>query len=52
MVKDRRYYQKPSKIKAVRQTEKRRLRKRIRGLKKMKNISPQVLQKIEERLSN
>lgn len=51
LVKDRRYYQKPSKIKAVYQTELRRLRKRSRSLKKQKNISPQALARIDERLS-
>ncbi len=51
MVKDRRYYQKPSKIRAVRKIEMSRLRKRARSLKKLKNISPQVLTRINERLS-
>lgn len=51
IVKDRRYYQKPSKIKAVYKIQINRLRKRARSLKKMKNISPQVLQRIGERLS-
>jgi ribosomal protein S21 len=52
IVKDRRYYQKPSKIKAVKNTEMRRLKKRARSLKRLKNISPQVLARIEERLSS
>ncbi len=52
IVKDRRYYQKPSKVKAVKNTEMRRLKKRARSLKRLKNISPQVLTRIEERLSN
>ncbi len=52
IVKDRRYYQKPSKIKAVKNTEMRRLRKRARSLKKLKNISPQVLARIDDRLSS
>jgi ribosomal protein S21 len=51
IVKDRRYYQKPSKKRAVAKTEMRRLRKRARSLKKMKNISPQVMSRINERLS-
>lgn len=51
IVKDRRYYQKPSKLKAIYKTEMRRLRKRARSLKKQKNISPQVLTRIDERLS-
>jgi ribosomal protein S21 len=49
IVKDRRYYQKPSKIKAVRTIERKRLQKRARNLKKMKNISPQVISRIQER---
>lgn len=52
IVKDRRYYQKPSRIRAVHKIEMNRLRKRSRSLKKMKNISPQVLARMEERLSN
>jgi ribosomal protein S21 len=51
MVKDRRYYMKPSRVRAVHKTEMRRLRKRARSLKKLKNISPQVLTRINERLS-
>lgn len=51
IVKDRRYYQKPSRIKAVRKIQVNRLRKRARSLKKMKNISPQVLVRIAEKLS-
>jgi ribosomal protein S21 len=50
-VKDRRYYQKPSKKKAIRETESRRLRRRMRSLKKMKNVSPQVITRIQERLN-
>lgn len=52
IVKDRRYYQKPSKLKAVHKIEMNRLRKRARSLKKMKNISPLVLTRMNERLSN
>lgn len=48
--RDRRYFQKPSQKRTVKKTEMRRLRKRARSLKKMKNISPQVLQRIGERL--
>jgi ribosomal protein S21 len=36
-VKDRRYYQKPSEVRTVRQNELRRMKKRIRAIKKMKN---------------
>ena len=51
IVKDRRYYQKPSRIKAVHKIEVNRLRKRSRSLKKMKNISPQVLARMNDRLA-
>lgn len=51
MVKDRRYYSKPSRVRAVHKTEMRRLRKRARSLKKLKNISPAILTRINERLS-
>lgn len=51
LVKDRRYYQKPSKLRAVTKIQMNRLRKRSRSLKKMKNISPQVIARMEERLS-
>ncbi|HYD35678.1 MAG TPA: 30S ribosomal protein S21 [Vitreimonas sp.] len=51
-VKDRRYYQKPSRVKAVRTIEKKRLQKRVRSLKRMKNVSPQVLTRIQERINS
>lgn len=49
--RDRRFYQKPSEIRTVKKTEKRRLRKRARSLKRMKNISATVMQRINDRLS-
>lgn len=49
--KDRAYYRKPSQLRATKKIEMKRLRKRARSLKKMKNISPQTLQRINERLS-
>lgn len=49
--RDRRFHKKPSEIRTVKKTEKRRLRKRARSLKKMKNISATVLQRINDRLS-
>lgn len=49
--KDRRYYQKPAKVKAQRTIEMARLKKRARSLKKMKNVAPQVLVRMQERLS-
>ena len=51
IVKDRRYYRKPSRLRAVHTIEMIRLRKRARSLKKLKNISPQVLARIAERLN-
>lgn len=50
-VKDRRYYQKPSRVRAIHKIEMNRLRKRMHSLKKMKNISPQVISRIEDRLN-
>ena len=50
IVRDRRYFKKPSKEKAEKLIEQNRLRKRARSLKKMKNISPTVLARINERL--
>lgn len=49
--RDRRFYQKPSALRTVKKSEKRRLRKRSQSLKKMKNISAVVIQKINDRLS-
>jgi len=50
IVKDRRYFQKPSKIKSIKTAEKSRLRKRAHSLAKTKNISPLVIAKIRARL--
>lgn len=50
LVKERRFFQKPSKKRAIKKIEKNRLQKRARSLKKMKNISPQVISRINERL--
>ena len=49
--RDRRFFQKPSSVRTVKKSEKRRLRKRAQSLKKMKNISAVVIQKINDRLS-
>lgn len=51
IAKDRRYYKKPSKWKAEKTIQKLRLRKRARSLKKMKNISPIAIAKLEERIN-
>ncbi len=50
--KARKYYISPSQARAVKKTEKRRLVKRARSLKKMKNVAPAVMQRIYERLSS
>lgn len=50
-VKDRRYYQKPSRVRAQQTIEVSRLKKRARSLKRMKNVSPHVLSRLQERLS-
>ena len=49
--RERAYYRKPSQVRAVKKIEMKRLRKRSRSLKKMKNISPQAIQRINDRLS-
>ncbi len=50
--KDRRYFKKPSQVRAVKKIEMSRLRKRSRALKRTKNISPAALQRINERLAS
>ncbi len=51
-VKDRRYHQKPSKIKSAKTSERNRLRKRLHSLKKMKNVSQNSLERIIERMNS
>lgn len=50
IVKDRRYFKKPSKIKAEQTATNSRLKRRARSLKKMKNISPAALARINQKL--
>lgn len=50
-VKDRQYYLRSSQIKKNNGNEKRRLARRLRGLKKMKNISPEVISRMHTKLS-
>ncbi len=50
IAKDRRYFQKPSKIRAQKKIERNRLRKKVRILKNLKNTSPESLARIRERL--
>lgn len=51
ITRDRRYFKKPSQIKAEINAEKRHLRKKLKTLKKMKNISPQSLERLKEKIS-
>lgn len=48
--RDRRYHKKPSTLKAERLSEKRHLRKRLKTLKRMKNVSPQSLDRLREKI--
>lgn len=50
--KDRRYFKKPSQVRAEKKIQMNRLRKRARVLKRTKNISPIALQRINERLAS
>ncbi len=50
-VKDRQYYQRPSQMKKMAANDNRRLRRRLRGLKKMKNIPPEVIIRMNDKLS-
>jgi ribosomal protein S21 len=49
-VRDDRYYKKPSKIRSEKTATRNRLKKRARSLKKMKNIPPQVITRINQKL--
>jgi ribosomal protein S21 len=50
IVKDRRYFRKPSKVKSEKTATDNRLKRRARSLKKMKNISPAALARINQKL--
>jgi ribosomal protein S21 len=50
IVKDRRYFKKPSKIKSERTATNNRLKRRARTLKKRKNVSPAALVRINQKL--
>lgn len=50
IVKDRRYFQKPSRVKATKTAEMSRLKRRAHSLSKTKNISPLTIAKIRARL--
>jgi hypothetical protein len=51
VVKDRRFHVQPAEVKNRMMNEKRRLKKKLRSLKRMKNISPEVIKRLTERLS-
>lgn len=50
-VRDRRYFQKPSQVKAVKKIAKTRLQRKIRVLKHTKNISMDVIERMTARLN-
>lgn len=52
IAKDRRYFQKPSRLKSIKTAEHSRLKRRAHSLKKMKNISPTTIAKIQQRLGS
>lgn len=52
LVKDRQYHLKPSQVRKNYNNDNRRLRRRLRGLKKMKNISPDIIARMHEKLSS
>ncbi len=51
LVKDRQYHLRPSQVRKNNNNDNRRLRRRLRGLKKMKNISPDIIARMHEKLS-
>ncbi len=50
--RDRRYYKKPSTIKAERLSEKRHLRKKLKTLKKMKNVPARSLESLRSKINS
>lgn len=51
LVKDRQYHLRPSQVKKNLKNDNRRLRRRLRGLKKMKNISPDIISRMSDKLA-
>jgi ribosomal protein S21 len=51
LVKDRQFYLKPSQVRKNNVNDNRRLRRRLRGLKKMKNISPDIINRMHDKLA-
>ncbi len=52
LVRDRQYHLKPSQVRKNNVNDNRRLRRRLRGLKKMKNISPDIIARMHDKLSS
>lgn len=52
ITKDRRYFQKPSRLKSITTAEYSRLKRRAHSLKKTKNISSSTIAKIQQRLGS
>jgi ribosomal protein S21 len=50
-VRDRRYFQKPSKLNAVKKIQRTRLQNKIRVLKRTKNIGADVIERMTARLN-
>lgn len=48
--KNRTYFQKPSQVKAAKTSARSRMRRRLHSMKRMKNISPETLQRIASML--
>lgn len=49
-VKDRQYYERPSQMKKMSVNDNRRLARRLRGLKKAKNIDPAIISRMDDKL--
>jgi ribosomal protein S21 len=50
-VKDRQFYQRPSQARKIAHNDMRRLTRRLRGLKKMKNIDPEIISRMTDKIS-
>ncbi len=49
--RDTRYYKKPSILRAEKKSEVRHLKKKLKTLKRMKNISPQSLERLRDKIN-
>ncbi|MCL2110169.1 bS21 family ribosomal protein [Microgenomates group bacterium] len=50
-VKDRQFHQRPSQARKMAGNDMRRLARRLRGLKKMKNIDPEIISRMTDKIS-